>query len=44
MFKLKPSQEEVINVPYLAAQEEIQKIIHSIVKDAEEVNIEGVKY
>ena len=39
----KSGQEEIINNPYLSAQAEIREVIHTIVKDAEEANIEGLK-
>lgn len=39
----RPDQEELINDPYLSIQEEITEVINSIVKDAEEANIEGLK-
>jgi hypothetical protein len=38
-----PSQEELVNDPYLSVQKEISEVINSIVKDAEEANIEGLK-
>jgi ketosteroid isomerase-like protein len=39
----KPGQEELINDPYFSSQDEIREVIHSIVKDAEEANIEGLQ-
>ena len=39
----KPDQKELIHEPYLSAQDEIIKVINSIVKDAEEANLEGLK-
>ena len=39
----KPDQEELIHDPYISAQKEIAELINSIVKDAEEANIEGLK-
>lgn len=39
----KPDQEEIIHEPYLSAQEEITQVINSIVRDAGEANIEGLK-
>jgi ketosteroid isomerase-like protein len=39
----RPDQEELISAPYLSVQEEITEVINSIVKDAEEANIEGLK-
>jgi len=40
--RYEPSQKELINDPYLSVQEEISEVINSIVKDAEEANIEGL--
>ncbi len=34
---------EIIKDPYLTAQAEIREVINAIIKDAEEVNIEGLK-
>ena len=39
----RPDQEELISEPYLSIQEEITEVINSIVKDAEEANIEGLE-
>ena len=39
----KSGQEEIINNPYLSTQAEIREVINSIIKDAEEANIEGLK-
>ena len=39
----KADQEELIHDPFLSAQEEIIELINSIVKDAEQANIEGLK-
>jgi len=38
-----PDQDDLIGEPYLSVQEEITEVINSIVKDAEEANIEGLK-
>jgi hypothetical protein len=38
-----PGQDEVINEPYLSVQFEITEEINSIIKDAEEANVEGLK-
>jgi len=39
----RPDQDDVIGGAYLSEQEELTKVINAIVKDAEEVNIEGLK-
>ena len=39
----RPDQKELISEPYLSIQEEISEVINSIVKDAEEANIDGLK-
>jgi len=39
----RPDQEKLISEPYLSVQEEITEVINSIVMDAEEANIEGLK-
>jgi ketosteroid isomerase-like protein len=39
----RPDQEELLSEPYLSVQEEITEVINSIIKDAEEANIEGLK-
>ena len=39
----RPDQEQLISEPYLSIQEEITELINSIVKDAEDANIEGLK-
>jgi len=39
----KSTQGDIIKDPFPAAQAEIQRVINSIIKDAEEANIEGLK-
>jgi len=39
----RPDQEELIKEPYLSVQKEITEVINSIIKDAEEANIEGLR-